>query len=172
MALFQPLSVLDAEVVENPKSDLWRIRSPKSRYPLLSIRTDMRKTAMVMFMSELLYRTIKDGDSEPGLFDWCAKSILALESMEDNFSNFHLRFVLELAMQMGFEAGMDNLEPFAGDCYPKLKALVQSNFCESMMLPLNGKDRTAIAGVLVKYLGYHMETDINIRSLKILSELF
>lgn len=172
MALFQPLSVLDAEVVENPKSDLWRIKALKARYPLMSIRTDMRKNAMVMFMSELLYRTIRDGDSEPGLFDWCVKSILALESMEDNFSNFHLRFVLELAMQMGFEAGIEDLKPFVGEYYSKVKELLQIGFCETMMLPMTGKDRSAIAEILIKYLSYHTESNINVRSLKVLGELF
>lgn len=172
MALCQPLSIIDAEVVENRKSDLWRIRNPKARYALLGIRTNLYKNAMTMFMSEVLYRAVKDGDSESGLFEWCEKSILTLDSLENDFSNFHLRFVLELAMTMGFEARVDDLAPFAGEYYGEIRSLVEGDFCKAMMLPLTGKARNGICEALVKYLSYHTETNINVRSLKVLGELF
>ena len=69
MALFQPLSVLDAEVVENPKSDLWRAHAFSASHPLAGIRTSPAKNAMTLFMSEVLYRTVRDGTCEAGLFD-------------------------------------------------------------------------------------------------------
>ena len=81
-ALFQPLSILDAEVVENPRSDLWRLRGISAKYGLNGIRASMVKNSMTMFMSEVLYRTIHDGDTEDGLYDWCRRSILTLDALE------------------------------------------------------------------------------------------
>ena len=41
-----------------------------------------------------------------------------------------------------------------------------------MLVPLNGEARTEIARILLKYLGYHTETRIEVRSLRVLQELF
>ena len=39
MALFQPLGILDAEIVENPRSDLWRAHAFAARHPLTGLRS-------------------------------------------------------------------------------------------------------------------------------------
>ena len=96
MALFQPLSVLDAEIKENPRSELWRVHALSASHPLTGIRTSAAKNAMTLFMSEVLYRTVRDGAREEGLFEWCERSILTLDALEGDYANFHLRFLLEL----------------------------------------------------------------------------
>ena len=78
LALFQPLSVLDAEVSENPRSELWRVHGLSAKHPLSGIRTSPSKNAMILFMSEVLWRTLRDGTREDGLFEWCERAILTL----------------------------------------------------------------------------------------------
>ena len=70
-----------------------------------------------MFISEVLYRAIKDGVSEPGLYDWCRKNIVMLDAMQSDFCNFHIRFLLELAVVMGFSPQSEDLEHFVGQHY-------------------------------------------------------
>ena len=82
MALFQPLNILDAEVTENPKSDLWRVHALSPRHPLTGLRTSAGKNAMTLFMSEVLYRTIHESAREDGLFEWCERSILTLDALQ------------------------------------------------------------------------------------------
>ena len=158
MALFQPLGILDAEIVENPRSDLWRSSPAKS--------------AMSLFMAEVLWRTIRDGAREEGLFEWCERSILTLDALEGDFANYHLRFLLELAAALGFAPSLEDLMPFAGEHLAQLRALVQSGFSESLLVPLSGGQRSEIAEILLRYLGYHTETRIEARSLRVLRELF
>src|SRR5574344_60575 len=172
MALFLPLNVLDAEVIENPKSDLWRLRNISAKYPLNGIRSNLLKNSMTMFLSEVLYRTVKDGAYEEGLFDWCRRSILTLDAMESDFSNFHLRFLLELSGALGFSPMLEDLAPFAGEHLSDLRARVQSDFSSCMLVPLNGESRNEIAEILLQYLGYHTESAINVKSLAVLRELF
>ena len=43
---------------------------------------------------------------------------------------------------------------------------------ESLLLPLSGEMRNEIAGMLLDYLGFHLEMNLNIRSLRVLRELF
>ena len=172
MALFQPLSVLDAEITENPRSDLWRAHGLSARYPLTGLRTSASKSAMTLFMSEVLYRTIRDGAREDGLFEWCERCILTLDALEGNFTNYHLRFLLELAAALGFSPSLEDLAPFAGEHLSTVQALLQSDFATSMLLPLNGAARGEIAELLLRYLSFHTETRIEARSLRVLRELF
>lgn len=172
MALFQPLSVLDAEIKENPRSDLWRVHALSASHPLTGIRTSAAKNAMTLFMSEVLYRTIRDGAREEGLFEWCERSILTLDALEGDYANFHLRFLLEFAAALGFSPSLEDLMPFAGERLGELKALLRSDFGACMLIPLSGEIRSEIAEILLRYLGYHTETRIEARSLRVLRELF
>ena len=172
MALFQPLSVLDAEVKENPRSELWRVHALSASHPLTGIRTSAAKNAMTLFMSEVLYRTVRDGAREEGLFEWCERSILTLDALEGDYANFHLRFLLEFAAALGFSPSLEDLMPFAGERLGELKALLRSDFGACMLIPLSGETRSEIAEILLRYLGYHTETRIEARSLRVLRELF
>ena len=172
MALFQPLSVLDAEVVENPKSELWRVHALSPRHPLAGIRTSAAKNAISLFMSEVLWRTVHEGAFEEGLFDWCERSILTLDALEGDYANYHLRFLLEFAGALGFSPSLEDLMPFADTHLEELRALLRSDFGACMLVPLNGAARNEIAELLLRYIGYHAETRIEARSLRVLRELF
>ena len=172
MSLFLPLNILNGEVHENAKSDLWRVNSLAAAHPLSGIRGNIFKNTMTLFMSEVLYRTIKDGAKEDGLFEWCRKSILTLDALENDFANYHLRFLLELAGALGFGPDMEGLAPFAGKRFCEIRDLLNLGFAESMLLPLNGESRNEIAEILVKYLSYHTESAITVRSLPVLRELY
>ena len=172
MALFQPLNVLDAEVTENPKSDLWRVHGLSAVHALAGIRTSPAKNAMTLFMSEVLWRIIRDGAREEGLFEWCERSVLTLDALEGDYANYHLRFLLELAATLGFSPSLEDLAPFAETHLDDVRALLQSDFGACMLVPLNGEARSEIAELLLRYLSYHAETRIEVRSLRVLRELF
>ncbi len=172
MAHFQPLNILEAEVTENPKSNLFSARKFTGRYPLAGIRNDIRKNAMTMFLSEVLYRIIKDGAQEEGLYEWTVGQILALDALQSDFANFHLRFLADLASALGFTPDFDGISPFAGDRMELVEALLQTSFSEAMLIPMTGEIRNEIAEIFLRYIEYHTETPVNIKSLKVLRELF
>ena len=172
MSLFLPLNVLEAEVAENPKSDLWQLRNVVARHALGGIRGNLYKNTMTLFMSEVLYRTIRDGSREEGLFEWCERSILTLDAIESDFSNFHLRFLFELAGALGFQASPEDLLPFVGVHKREIDVLCGPDFSRAMILPLNGVARSEIAESLLDYLRFHTESSLNIQSLKVLRELY
>jgi len=172
MALYLPLNILSGEIHENTKSDLWRVSSLRAEFALAGIRGNIHKNTMTMFMSEVLYRTLRDGANEEGLYDWCKRSILTLDALEADFANFHLRFLLELSGALGFSPRTEDLMPFAGDCYEDIRKLLTLSFSESLLLPLSGARRNEIAEILLEYLGYHIESHLNIRSLGVLRELY
>ena len=172
MSLFLPLNVLEADILETNKSTLFTARSLAAKHPLLGIRNNMFKNSMTMFMSEVLYRVVKDGAYEQGLFEWCEKDILLLDAIQTDFSNFHIRFLLELTVALGFSPEAQDLIPFVGEHYPVVEKFMTLPFAESMLIPLNGAARNEIAEEILRYIEYHTESSVNVNSLKVLRELF
>lgn len=172
MAGFLPLSVVEARVTENPKSNLWKASEIRVLYPLNGIRGNIYKNSMTMFMSEVLYRVVKDGGNEEGLFEWCLSSIMTLDRMESDFSNYHIRFLLELAAALGFRPTAETLRPFARNHYDRLSEMVSLPLAESMLLPLTGSQRNGMCEEILRYLEACTESAVNVRSLSVLNELF
>lgn len=172
MALFLPLNILEAEVAENPKSDLWFARNFVSVSPLAGIRGNIHKNTMTLFMSEVLFRVIKDQANEEGLADWLKKSVLTLDALQSDFANFHLWFLLELCAVLGFNPDTAGLAPFAGNHLGHIKALLTRPFGEAMLMPLRGSDRNGIAECILKYIEHHTESSVNVRSLAVLRDIY
>ena len=171
-ALYLPFSILDAEVIENRKSDLWRLRAVSAVHPLNGIRSSFDKNAITLFMSEVLWRAVQDGAAEDGLYDWCERSILTLDALEGNFANYHLRWLMELAGALGFSPSFEGLAPFAEENLHEISDLLSLGLPEFLVYPLDGSRRSAIAGSLLRYLSAHLEIPLNIRSLAVLGELY
>lgn len=172
LALFMPLSVIDAEIAENPKSELWRLSGASQALALNDIRKDPYKNAIALFMSEVLYRTVREDVFDPGLFDWCEKTIATLEQLPAGCPNFHLRSLLELCSAMGFSPGIQDLAPFAGEQLANLQRLITLPLEECLVYPMSGKDRSECAAALLEYLSSHIGIRINVKSLAVLQELF
>ena len=172
MALFLPLNILQAEVTENSKSDLWYARNFVSVTPLNGIRGNIHKNTMTLFMSEVLYRVVKDQTNEDGLADWLKGQILTLDALQSDFANFHLMFLLNLCAALGFDPDAAGLAPFVDNNLQSVEALLSLPFTEALLLPLTGADRNAIAESILKYIEYHTESAVNVRSLAVLREIY
>lgn len=171
-SLLLPLNILEAVVVESSRTNLYTARNLIASASLMGIRSSLYKNTMTMFLSEVLYRVVKEGTAEPGLYDWCEKQIRLLDAIDTDFSNFHLRFLLELTVALGFSPNVEDLRPFAGDNMPVIEKLMSTSFAESMLIPLSGAHRNEICENVLRYIEYHTESTLTVNSLKVLRELF
>ena len=172
MSLFLPLNILEADIQESSKTTLFTAKNLSARYPLSGIRGNMYKNSMTMFMSEVLFRVLKEGVYEHGIYEWCEKNILFLDAVETDFSNFHIRFLLELTVALGFSPESRDLRPFVGEHFPIVDRFMKESFAESMLIPLSGKVRNELAEEILRYIEFHTESALNVNSLKVLHELF
>ena len=172
MSLFLPLNILEADVVENPRSDLWSIKNIHALNALNGIRGNLHKNTMTLFLAEVLFRTLQEGTNEDGLYEWCLGSILTLDALPADFANFHIRFLLELSGAMGFRPSFQDIAPFAGDKAVILKPFLETSFSESMLIPLSGEVRNSLCEILIRYLEFHTEQPIRVKSLDVLRELY
>ena len=172
MALFLPLNILQAEVTENPKSDLWYARNFVSVNPLNGIRCNIHKNTMTLFMSEVLYRVVKDQTNEDGLAEWLKGQILTLDALQSDFANFHLLFLMRLCSVLGFDPDASGLAPFADKHLSQMEFLLKLPFAEALLYPLSGVDRNTIAESILRYIEFHTESAVNVHSLAVLREIY
>ena len=171
-ALLMPLNILEAEVVENPRSELWGLRGVSAADALGGIRGSVHKNAMSLFMAEVLFRTLREGAFEDGLYEWCVRSILTLDALEGDFQSYHILWLLDFAGALGFRPTFEDILPFADDSAAVLRQLMSLEFSQAMLVPLTGEKRTELCEVIIKYLEYHMDQPIRIKSLAVLRELY
>lgn len=172
MSLFLPMNILEATVTESSKSSLYSARNLVSACPLFGLRNSMSKNSISMFISEVLYRVIRDGMADEGLYEWCRKHIVLLDAVKTDYSNFHVRFLLELAVVLGFRPESEGLEYFVGEHYPIVERFMVTSFAESMLIPLTGVVRNELSEGILKYIEHHTESAVHVNSLKVLRELF
>lgn len=172
MSMFLPLNIIHGRININSKSTLSRISRIQSAFPLNSIRSNLDKNTITLFISEVLYRSIKDGSNEDLLYEWCKSKILELDALENDYASFHLLFLVELCEILGFKTTLESLTPFAGSHFENISELLALDKAEFLLYPLNGKNRNEIAEALLEYLSYHLDCHLNIRSLKVLRELY
>ncbi len=172
MGRFLPLNILEADIQPPKYSKMYTVKNIVPKYPLNGIRNNLFKNSMTMFMSEVLFRVIKEGAVEDGLYEWCEKNIMLLDAIDSDFSNFHIRFLLEFAVALGFSPETEDLMPFVSDHCQTVGRFMKESFAESMLIPLSGPVRNEIAEGILRYIEYHTDSALNINSLKVLRELF
>ena len=171
-SLFLPLNILEGEVTENPKSDLWTVKGLSAVAPLNGIRSDIRKNTITLFLSEVLFRALREGTVEEGLYDWAVRSIFTLDGLESDWSNFPIRFLLEFSTALGFSPSFDDIAPFAGDNITSIEKFLNAPFEDSMLIPLSGEKRSEISSSLLRYIEFHTELPLKVRSLDVLHEIY
>ena len=170
--VLQPMTLVEMDVTENPRSTLWNAKNLVAKKPLEGIRGNLHKNTMTLFLAEVLMRCLRDGESEDGLYDWCARSILTLDALQADFANFPVRFLVELSGALGFGPSVQDVAPFAGERLGALKPFLADDFSATMLVPLSGSIRNALCDIMLQYLGYHTESTLHVKSLAVLREIY
>jgi len=101
-ALFQPLTIIDIEINQNNRRDLQRLNDVSLATTFHSIHSNPVKNAIALFIGEILYRTIKEGESNEQMFNYISNSIEFFEHLHDGIADFHLVFLTHLSKYLGF----------------------------------------------------------------------
>lgn len=100
--LLQPLHILEMEVYHRSGREMQKVKEIKSKIVFTSLPYNPLKTAIALFLTELLYKVLREQEANPNLFSFLENSIEMLDVMEKDFSNFHLGFMLQLSRHLGF----------------------------------------------------------------------
>lgn len=192
LSLLHPLGIIEAELSERSRGDLRQIQNFRSLYSLPGIRGNVIKSAIAIYISELIFRGIHEYGPSPSFFDFLVKSILLLDEINDDYANFHLWFLVELSKGAGYTPASNYSDDslfdvvsasFVNEVVPgsrcfsredsRLLTTILKNREESIhLLKLNGSQRRSFAKEMTTYLSYHLGCNLNIQSLEILHEVF
>ena len=113
-ALFQPLTLLDLVVYHNEKQSIQSVKDVHLAHPYQTIPFDIRKSSIALFINELIYKTIREEEANPDLFDFLRATCLQLDATKEPVSAFHLFFSMQFAHHLGIfpQANYSVQQPF------------------------------------------------------------
>ena len=109
-ALLHKLNILDVVTYSNTSQSMPTIREIAIPYNLSSLRGDIYKSSIAIFISELLGKTVREAESNPHLYSFISSSVQILEHTTDGVANFHIHFITHLCKMLGIMP-LDNYSP-------------------------------------------------------------
>jgi DNA repair protein RecO (recombination protein O) len=188
IAYFQPLTILEIEANHKNKGTLEHFKEIKLATAYQTINTDIVKSTIVIFLSEMLHHSIHEEEKNEDLFTFLETALIWLDTHEET-SNFHLILLLETTKFLGFYP--DNSEtdfnffemidgifsPFQGtNCLNEhetflFKKLINLKF-DSDQKVFAGIERQILLKILLDYYSIHLDGFKKPKSLDVLKDVF
>lgn len=148
---YAPLNLIEITVNTSPRT-LASIKTVQLTYPSNSIHTCPHKQAITLFLSEILFHTLRHPMPDEALFDYIQQSIHLLDR-ESEIQDFHLQFLIDYAALLGF-------------------AIDEHTHPQLLKKPTSRLERQTQLRLLCSYLAQHIDRWIEPRSLDVLMEVF
>ena len=188
IAYFQPLSILEIEAVHKNKGTLENFKEIKTAVPFQTIHTDLVKSTMVMFLSEMLHYSIQEEEKNESLFVFLETALTWLDH-HDEVSNFHLILLLEATKYLGFYPDVSEIDlPYfemnegVFTVFQGLGGLTEQEtnlFKKLIDLKFGNNqkyfhvvERQILLKIIIDYYSYHLQGFKKPKSLEILKEIF
>ena len=159
-------------------------------YPYITVHSDIRKSTIALFLSEILGQSIREQNPDPSLFEFLEASLQWLDQ-HDKIANFHIGFLIGLSRHLGFHPDTANSEaPFfdlvegafcrepslnpclSGVELEHFRMFLGTNFDEIHTIRLIQKQRQILLKQLVSYFEVHLHGFSKPRSLDVLDAVF
>lgn len=188
IAYFQPLTILEIEAVHKNKGTLETLKEIKLATAYHSANTDVVKSTILMFVSEVLHHSIREEEKNEDLFAFLETALHWLDG-HDDISNFHLILLLETAKFLGFypdisDMGLKYFEMTEGvftdfhgiSCLSEhethlFKRLIGLKFGSDQKV-FAGTERQILLNILLDYYRFHLDGFKKPKSLEVLKEVF
>ena len=178
---FQPINCLDLVYYYKETRDLQTVSKASFSHSWSAIPMDLKKISYAMAIIEFTDKCLIDNDAHPDLYDELVKTLITIEKEKKQLNLAYWFYQYQLLKLLGFKPDFNQSEldyvplpnPYAG---PNTKAVFK--FFENgqngmhMGLTITPKDRKVISDYLNNRLGIHFDGIRNLKSIKILREMF
>ena len=187
---FQPLTQLEVIADHKNRGNLEYLREAKIFYPYKSLHTNIVKSSLVMFLSEMLKNCIREEEKNVELYRFLENSLISLDEKEQ-VANFHIYFLLELSNYLGFypDASNSDLAFFnvlegnfqaddtddyclEGVYIEEFKRFFNISIDTLEQIKLNKNNQQDMLDLILNYYQLHIEGYRKPKSLPILNQLF
>ena len=173
IALYQPLTLVDLVVYHRENANINRIKEIKCLHQYQTVQSDIRKTAIGIFLSEVVNKTIKEESHASELCAFMVKSFVTLDTITTNVENFHLIFLLKLCRLLGF--GVDQASEVVGiratnsSNEKAINDLITTNYTDTLSLTNN--QRREILELVLHFYDDHLGSLGEWKSIPVLREV-
>ncbi|MBL0014591.1 MAG: DNA repair protein RecO [Flavobacterium sp.] len=188
IAYFQPLTLIEIEAIHKNKGTLEQFKEIKINSPFQTIHSDVVKSTMTLFLSEMLHHSIHEEEKNEPLFHFI-ESALQWFDHHDEMANFHLIFLLEITKFLGFYPDNSEIQfPFfemKDGVFTPLHSLTSINEHESQLFKklidlefdnnqktFHVSERQIVLRILIDYYSMHLDGFKKPKSLEVLKEVF
>lgn len=105
--LFQPLNILSIEWNHKANTTIQRLQNTHILHPHTSLNYQPDKSVVASFLSEVLHHSLQH-ENQGDLYTFVETSLMWFDSIDHDYANFHLVFLIKLARLMGFEPNTDH----------------------------------------------------------------
>lgn len=175
---FQPLTILDLVVYDNHGKGLNRLSEYRIHKTYTSCLFSAKKIAVLLFLAEVLSKTLKEEHPEEELFNFIVDRLSEFDVLEKEYEDFHLLFLLEYAEYLGIKpSSAEDIEKDFGvkidkEAVKLLDDLLAFNTYSSYSLSIPSATRRTILLIITDYYEHHFPFMGRIQSLAILKEVF
>ncbi len=174
--LFQPFSILEIETIQKSKNNIYSIKEAKPAIVLNNISTDITKSSIVFFITEIINKILKDEEPDNDLYNFIEDFIINLEEAE-NINNFHLIFLIRLTSFLGFLPNIDKIKTefnkrYSFDYTTVFETILKTKDYKIELYGINKTNRAELLQLILNYYSLHIPNFGEIKSLSILQEVF
>jgi DNA repair protein RecO (recombination protein O) len=102
MNMVQALSLVEMEIYYHQNRDIHRVREMSNYIQYQSIPFDIIKRTQAMFIAEILYKALREEETNRQLYDFLEYACQVFDLQERNTGNFHMVFLINLSKYLGF----------------------------------------------------------------------
>lgn len=173
IALYQPLTLLDLVVYHKENASILRIKEIQCVHPFTTLHTDVRKSTLALFLSEMLNKSIREQSHATEICSFLFDAFEMLDRLTDRYENFHLIFLIKLSRFLGFgpQTTGDILSGRGIDAADEevLKSLLVADFSQNVIM--SNIQRRSLLNIILHFYAQHIENFGEVRSVQVLREV-
>ena len=109
ISYFQPLTILQAGFLYRENKQLLFFKDLDIEEPLNSIHQDIKKSTVVMFLSEIIESAVQEEEVNQQLFSYLENAIHWLDTHQQT-QNFHIAFLIRFSKYLGIYPELNQLK--------------------------------------------------------------
>ena len=171
--LFEPLSLLNLDLYYKETRDLHTLKEAKQSAIPHHMPFDIKRSSIALFISEILYRCLREVEPNKILFNYIFNAIQVLDIAEQGVENFHLIFLIQFSKFLGiYPKNNTELYRYKTGKGIQLSDLLDLSLQDIGNLEIERTNRVELLDRLIDYYRDHLEGLGEIKSLQVLHEVF
>lgn len=191
LGAFHPMALLDVVYSFKPDRDIQKLTEYRSSPLLVSCTDDLRKSSILMFMAEVVGKSIREEAEDDTQFEFIDTSVQILEQMQTGLQFFHIAFMAKLSRILGFFPSIDSGHQFfdleqghstavrpvhrhfvAADAFRRIASFADCQYNSLCDVQMSRQERDFMLETVIQWYQFRIPTMKEVNSYEILHEVF